>query len=233
VKPEDIMSELHAIIPGQIQKEHSFRVEYLKLLRVAIQNEPRAKYYQLQQNALWMSLYSHINWLAHFKVLKKEKVDSDIPGWLGTVFDWPQETAEAFWVCGRNPIAHTGSHNLPYSEKIKGSRRYIQLSFDDPAYWNTDGAFMALPQTSAGRPKDALPIQQTIFYYQPIEELLDKLMDDITSSVSILNHADILKLQKVMMAFNFFEDDGSLARMNNLLDVYDYVSKAKLTKKSS
>jgi len=25
------------------------------------------------------------------------------------------------------------------------------------------------------------------------------------------------------MSFNFFKDDGSLARMNNLLDVYEHV----------
>jgi hypothetical protein len=225
MKPDEIINELHIILPNQIRKEHDFRVEYLRTLHAVIQNEPRAAYFQLQQNALWMSLYSHVNWLAHFKALETEKVDASIPSWIEGVFGWQSETAQAFWVCGRNPIAHTGSHNLPYSKNINGAKRYIQLSFDDPANWPyAEDAFMALPQTSAGRPKGALPIQQTTFFYKPIEELLEKLIDDVAAFVSGLDHSAILKLQKVMMAFNFFEDDGSLFRMNDLLKVYEHVS---------
>jgi hypothetical protein len=48
------------------------------------------------------------------------------------------------------------------------------------------------------------------------------------SDYSTLDHADLLKLQKVMMSFNFFKDDGSLARMNNLLDVYEHVKDKRL-----
>jgi hypothetical protein len=99
-----------------------------------------------------------------------------------------------------------------------------QLSFDDPAVWQVTEAFMALPQTSAGRPAGALPTQQTTYFYKPTEDSLDKLMDDVAGFVSGLDHTSLLKLQKVMMSFNFFEDDGSLARMNNLLDVYTHVT---------
>ena len=145
--------------------------------------------------------------------------------WLAATFSWPSETAKAFWYCGRNPIAHTGSQNLPYSKDIRGATRYIQLSFDDPSdVPGATGAYMALPQSGANRPADALPIQQTIFFYQPTEQLLANLMEDVASFISELNHSEILKLQEVMMAFNFFEDDGSLARMNNLLEVYEHVS---------
>jgi len=223
MKPQEVIDEIRIIVPSQIRKEHDFRVKYLKSLHAVLRSKPRVRHYQLKRSAVWMSLYSHINWLAHFKFLKTEKVDSYIPTWLATTFGWPSETAEAFWYCGRNPIAHTGSQNLPYSKNIKGAKRYIQLSFDNPTDWSMQGAFMALPESAAKRPAGTLPIQQTTFFYRPTEQLLEKLMDDVALSISTLDHADLLKLQKVMMSFNFFKDDGSLARMNNLLDVYEHV----------
>lgn len=227
MSPNEILAELSTLIPHQIRNEHNFRLDYLKSRYTSLRDNPRMQYYQLEQNALWMSLYSHINWLAHFKTLEVEKVDKYIPAWLGKVFEWPPETAEAFWTCGRNPIAHTGSHEQPYRHKSHGAWRHIRLSFDNAEDWNTTGAFLALPQTTAGQPKGALPVQQTTFYYQPTEELLQKLIEDIDLFIKGLEYPDILKLQKVLMAFTFFKDDGSLARINNLLDVYQHVTKAQ------
>jgi hypothetical protein len=94
MKPEDIISELQLILPNQIRKEHDYRVNYLRSLHAIIRARPRARYYQMKRNAIWMSLYSHINWLAHFKALKAERVDSTIPPWLASVLGWPLETIE-------------------------------------------------------------------------------------------------------------------------------------------
>jgi hypothetical protein len=221
MKPEDVLAELRACTTNQIGKEHEFRLEYLRTRLTGLNANPRSTYFQLERSALWLSLYSHVNWLTHFKFLKHVKVDALIPKWLEDVFGWPQEHAEAFWYCGRNPIAHTGSQNLPYSLNIQGAKRYIQLSFDSPGDWEVAGEYMSLPKTSARG--GAVPTQQTIYFYQPIENRLTELAENVYADIATYNHPELLRLRKVMMAFNFFADDGSLARMNNLLDVYEHV----------
>jgi len=217
---EEVILEIRSFITSQLRKEHDFRVSYLASEHESLRANPRAKYYQLKRSALWMAAYSHINWIAHFKFLKTEKVDADIPGWLSQMFDWPEEVAIAFWFCGRNPIAHTGTHNVPYAKNINGVKHHILLNFDDPEDWYVTGAYNALPITQTKRGKGELPSQQTIFFYQPTEELLVKLVDDVALQIQGFNHADILKLQKVIKSFSFFTDDGSLARLHNYLEVY-------------
>jgi hypothetical protein len=221
MKPEDVITELRACTTNQIRVEHEFRLGYLQAQLDSLNASPRQQYFQLERSALWLSLFSHINWLAHFKFLKTEKVDTQIPQWLENVFGWSHEVGEPFWYCGRNPIAHTGSQNLPYTRNVNHVKHYILLSFDNPDDWQVTGEYRALPQTSASG--GSIPTQQTIFYYEPIQQRLGELTNDVCNDINRFEHPQLLKLQRVMMSLSFLADDGSLARMNNLLDVYEHV----------
>lgn len=223
MQPEDIITELRTYAANLVKKEHEFRLSYLESKQANIDPNLAWNYIALEQSAVWMSLYSHINLLGHFKFRKTKRVDKKIPKWLRDAFGWPNEVAKPFWCCGRNPIAHTGNHSLPDSEIVDGAERFIVLSFDDPNNWPGAGdEYMALPQTTpTGRP---MPIQQTTFFFTPIKDRLTELADDICSDIGGYEYEQLNELYDTLMSLSLLADDGSLAAIGNRLDVYRHVT---------
>lgn len=224
MKKDDILAEIKLTIPQLINKEHDSRLAYVHGKYVAQVTPPRKQYFELEENTLWMTLYIHINWLAHFRFLKQKGVDKYIPKWLAGVFGWPEEVAEAFWGCGRDPIAHTGNRSQMYSIRINGIKYYIGLHLDRQETWGgSNGYYSASPMKKdiGGSP---VPAQQYVFFYPDVEELLHKLVQDIALFIGGLEYNKIVSLNAVCRAFHFIKDDGSLFRMNDLLRVYKYAS---------
>lgn len=221
----DILAEIKMTIPVLIKKEHEFRVAYIRSRYSALRagSQPHS---QLEENSLWMSLYSHINWLAHFSFLKTTGVDKYIPDWMAEVFDWPREVAQAFWSCGRDPIAHTGNRSQGFSQVFGGVKYYIGLQLDDPKNWNTSKGYLALPpmkkDIGGSGCNSSLSAQQYIFFYVSIEDLLVKFTDNIEAYIKGLDYTRVVSLNRVCHAFYFIQDDGSLFRMADLLRVYKY-----------
>jgi 8-oxo-dGTP diphosphatase len=222
IQPEEIFSEVKTLAALLIAKEHAFRVEYMHEKYEAAGSRPRKRFFQLEEDALWLSLYSYINWLAHFRFMKDRGVDSSIPGWIAATLGWSVETAQAFWDCGRNPLAHTGGRRQSHSEDIQGVEHYISLSLDKQKDWNGANGYLALSPMQKDIGGRARPGQQTIFFYGVIEELLGRLVDDITAQITNFDYDQLKKLHSLLFALPFTQDDGALARITDLLNVYEY-----------
>lgn len=224
MKKEAILAEIKASIPRLIKQEHDFRLEYGQ----AEYNEhiklPRKAYFQLETNTLWMILYQHINWLAHFKFLKSEDVDKKIPKWLVETWNWPEEVAKAFWSCGRDPIAHTGNRTQMHSIHVNGIKYYIGLQMDEQSGWNGENGYYALSPMRSDVGDSPLPAQQYVFFYPNVQELLIKLVENITIKIETLDYNGIISLSAICRNFYFIKDDGSLFRMNDLLRIYKYAT---------
>jgi hypothetical protein len=225
MKKTEILDEIKIIIPALIQKEHDFRIEYAHNQYTAITTLPRNLFFELEENTLWMTLYTHINWLAHFRFLKRADVDKDIPAWLAETFGWPQEVAKAFWSCGRDPIAHTGNRNQEYSVNFNGIKYYIGLQLDDQDGWHGSNGYFAASPMSKDIGGSPMPARQYIFFYPNVEELIQKLVDDAEAHIKELDYTKIVSLNAVCHASHFIKDDGSLFRMSDLLRVYKYATK--------
>lgn len=218
----DIIAEIKTIISKLINNEQGLRLQYINDKYDNIVASQKSIYTQLDENSLWMSLYSDINWLAHFRFLKTKEVDRYIPKWLARVFNWSEEFSEAFWACGRDPIAHTGNRNQGYSQNIREKKYYIQLSLDKPDDWNTTNGYYALSPMKKDIGDSPLPAQQIVFFYESIAKLTLELVKDIEADISNLDYTKIISLASVCESFYFINDDGSLFRTKDLLRVYKY-----------
>lgn len=220
----EIIDYIKVAIPQLIEKEHEFRIEYLHRRYAERITPPRTPYFQLEEATLWTGLYTHINWLAHFRFLKSKGVDGKIPEWIAEVFNWPTEYAEAFWICGRNPLAHTGNRSQAYSENIKGTKYYIGLNLDNQEDWNGSNGYMAAAPMKKDIGGSPLPAQQVIFFYPEIESMLTQLQEDIAISVGTMTFDQLKSLSVIMSKMPFIKDDGTLHQVSEQIRVYKYAT---------
>jgi hypothetical protein len=218
----EITDYIKLAMPRVIKKEHEFRIEYLHKRYIERTTMPRSPYFQLEEATLWMGLYTHINWLAHFRFLKSKGVDGKVPEWIAEVFGWPTEYAEAFWACGRNPLAHTGNRSQGYSENIKGIKYYIGLNLDNQEDWNGGSGYMAASPMKKDIGGSPLPAQQVIFFYPAIEAMLTRLHEDIASAVAVMSFDQLKSLSVLMGKMPFIKDDGTLHQVSEQIRVYKY-----------
>jgi hypothetical protein len=229
---DQIIGEIKTLMAHQIEREIGFRLAYLDNKMSLLHSSPRIRFFQLEVNAFWMSVYSTINYLAHYKFITRQDVSGEQIGkWLSSVFGWPQYVAKAFYNCGRNPIAHTGirigSHGKEIAFGNKTRRMYIELNIDDPSKWpGAKRGYLALPATL--RDPFSLPSQtlgkikgqQILYWYQPMPRYIKKLGEDINIDLEALDYKKLEKLVRVFNRLPFLQDDGSMARMNDLVRVY-------------
>ena len=138
---KEVLRQVKIDLSRQIDRDVGFRLAYLNSRLNVLMAQPRVQFFQFEQNSFWMSMYSTINWLSHFKFKKDRVPDTKIIEWLTNVFDWPNDITTAFWLCGRHPIAHTGARNFFYSEVIKDTNglnkhMYINLTLDKLSDWH-------------------------------------------------------------------------------------------------
>lgn len=226
---KEVLIQVQSDLSRQIDRDVGFRLAYLDSRLNVLIAQPKVQFFQFEQNSFWMSVYSTINWLAHFKFKKDKISDVKMIEWLSEVFDWPKDIATAFWLCGRHPIAHTGARNFFYSEVVEdvngvNKHMYIDLSLDSPHNWQqSDTQYIALPVSTKGdafNPKSKLSGQQVIFFYEPLPDLIWNLANDIKKDVLIARYNEMRAYQKVYRGMPFLQDDGEMNRINNYLDIY-------------
>ena len=222
MKKSEITSYMKLAMPRVLKKEHDFRIEYLHRRYDERTTTPRTPFFQLEEATLWMGLYTHINWLAHFRFLKDKGVDGKVAAWLAQVFGWPIEYAEAFWACGRNPLAHTGNRSQGYSENINGTKYYIGLNLDNQEGWNGANGYMAASPMKKDIGGSPLPAQQIIFFFPNLEIMLTQLQDDIATFTAGMTFDQLKSLSVLMGKMPFIKDDGTLYQVSEQIRVYKY-----------
>lgn len=220
----DIIDYIKLAMLQLIRDEHEFRIEYLHKRYVERTTPPRTLYFQLEEATLWMGLYTHINWLAHFRFLKSKGVDSKVSEWIAEVFGWPIEYAKAFWTCGRNPLAHTGNRSQAYSENIKGIKYYISLNLDNQEDWNGGNGYMAASPMKKDIGGSPLPAQRVIFFYPAIKSMLTQLTDDIATFIGTMTFDQLKSLSVLTGKMPFIKDSSTLYGVSEQIRVYKYAA---------
>lgn len=229
MKKEEVIAQTVNDLNRQLDRDVGFRLAYLASKFDMLTAHQRMQFFQLEQNSFWMSVYSTINWLAHYKFKINKISDVKMINWLSEVSGWPKDITAAFWLCGRHPIAHTGARNFFFSAIVKdendaNKHMYIDLSLDSPNNWQQSSEhYTALPISTKGdafNPRSKLPGQQVMFFYEPIPDLIWSLTSHIKSDVAIAGYNEMRAYQKIYRGMPFLQDDGEMNSINNYLDIY-------------
>lgn len=159
-----------------------------------------------EQAELLFHIFSYLNWLAHIDLRNAKHIsEAKMVFWLQKTTSWPEEVAEAFWYCLRNPLMHTGRTFIFSDYDRKSTFRlklfadlHPDLNFDPKSFQpqeykpsEQEDGWIAVCDAEDERKLDVT------FYFAGVNRKMEVALAEVINNIKVADNDSLASLAKV------------------------------------